>query len=105
MLRAPDYFERLMIPIGECYRPTGLFEPIGTILAAAAAMVLAAAVALVIWIWDISPIPQLLILTSILQGVAVGFGAYTLFRKVRLRNPFIATVIAFICGALSIFLV
>jgi hypothetical protein len=94
-----------MIPVGQRYKPTGQFEPIGTILAAAGCLILAAVAGGVVWLWEISPIPQLLVLTSILQGLGVGLGAYWLFRKVRLRNPFIATVIAFAGGAFSIGLV
>ena len=94
--------ERAMIAVGQRYQPTGQFEPIGAIFAAAGCLILAAVAAGVVWLWEISPIPQLLILTSILQGLGVGLGAHVLFRKVRLRNPSIATIIAFACGAFSI---
>ncbi len=94
-----------MIAIGQRYRPTGQFELVGTILAVASCMLLAIAVAAVVLLLEISPIPRFLILTSMLQGLAVGYTARILFRKFRLRNPMLAGIIAFVSGAMSIFLV
>ena len=63
-----------MIPVGQPYVPAGALDArsvlITTILGTTAAVIAAA----LVWVWEWSPIPTLLILTPLLQGLAVGAG-------------------------------
>lgn len=91
-----------MVPLGESYRPDGSFgvRPIlVTLILGLTAAVLSAGA---IWLWEVSPIPTLLILTPIFQGFAVGWVMAMLVTKLKIRNPMLVGVIAFLCGLLSI---
>jgi hypothetical protein len=94
-----------MVAIGQPYRPAGTLDVrsiLITLILGVTAAVLGAAV---IWLWEWSPIPTLVVLTHCIQGLFVGGVMAFAVDRLRLRNPrFIATV-GFACGLLSIALV
>ncbi len=94
-----------MTPVGETYKPTGAFEVVGTFQATILGVVAALVVAGVVWAWEISPIPTLLIVTPLIQGAAVGWVLALLFRRIKLRNRLVAATVGLLCGLLSIGLV
>lgn len=76
-----------MVPLGESYRPDGSFGVrtilVTLILGLTAAVLSAGAV----WLWEISPFPTIAIVTSVLQGAAVGGGmAMLVARFKRMRS-------------------
>lgn len=90
-----------MIPVGQPYRPAGTLDArsilITAILGTSAAVIGAAGV----WLWEWSPVPTLLILTPLIQGAVVGIVMAFAIGRLRMRNPRIVAVIAFICGLFS----
>ncbi len=94
-----------MIPIGQPYRPAGALNArsilITSILGVSAAVIGAA----LVWLWEWSPIPTLVLLTSILQGLVVGAAMAFAVGRLRLRNPWTVAAVGFACGLLSITLV
>jgi hypothetical protein len=90
-----------MIPVGQPYRAAGTLDAksllITAILATTAAVLGAAAV----WLWELSPIPTLLILTPLIQGAGVGAVMAFAIGRLRLRNPRTVAVVAFLCGLFS----
>jgi hypothetical protein len=94
-----------MIPIGQPYRPAGALDArsilITSILGTTAAVIGAA----LVWLWEWSPIPTLVLLTPILQGLAVGAVMSFAVGRLRMRNPRIVATVGFVCGVLSIGLV
>jgi phosphate/sulfate permease len=72
-----------------------------TILGAA----IAAAGAGLVWLWEISPIPTLVILTPIIEGFVVGAVLALMVKRLRIRNALLAGVLGCGCGLLSIGLV
>jgi hypothetical protein len=94
-----------MIPVGEPYRPAGTFDAksilITTILGTTAGMIGAA----LVWLWERSPIPTLVLLTPMIQGAGVGLVMTFAIGRLRLRNPWIVGVVGFACGLLSAVLV
>jgi hypothetical protein len=94
-----------MIPVGQPYRPAGTLDAksilITTILGTTAAVIGAA----LIWLWEWSPIPTLLLLTPMLQGLGVGIVMAFAIGRLRIRNPRVVAVVAFACGLLSVALV
>lgn len=94
-----------MIPIGQSYRPSGAFEARGTLSLLILGAATAAAAAGLIWLWEISPLPTLLILTPIIQGALVGTVIGLLVNRLRMRNPLLAGLIGFACGLFSVALV
>jgi hypothetical protein len=94
-----------MIPVGQPYRPAGTFDAksilITTILGVTAAVIGAA----LVWLWEWSPIPTLLLITPLFQGAGVGAVMAFAVGRLRMRNPRIVAVVGFACGLLSIVLV
>jgi hypothetical protein len=94
-----------MIPVGEPYRPAGTFDAksilITTILGTTAGMIGAA----LVWLWERSPIPTLVLLTPMIQGAGVGLVMTFAIGRLRLRNPWIVGVVGFACGLFSAVLV
>ena len=58
-----------------------------------------------VWAWEISPIPTLLIVTSIVHGMGVALVLSWLITRLKTRNPLALSVIGFACGLLSAVLV
>jgi hypothetical protein len=94
-----------MIPVGQPYRPAGTLDVrsilITTILGVTAAVIGAA----VIWLWEWSPIPTLVIVTPIIQGLGVGAVMAFAVGRLRMRNPNLVFAVGCACGLLSIGLV
>jgi hypothetical protein len=94
-----------MIPIGQPYRPAGTLDVrsilITLILGTTAAVIGAA----IVWLWEWSPIPTLVILTPIIQGVGIGLVMAFVVERLRMRNPKLIGTVGFACGLLSILLV
>ncbi len=95
----------LMIPVGQPYRPAGTLDVrsilITTILGVTAAVIGAA----VIWLWEWSPIPTLVIFTPIIQGLGVGGVMAFAVGRLRMRNPRFVLAVGCACGLLSVGLV
>jgi hypothetical protein len=94
-----------MIPVGQPYRPAGTLDVrsilITTILGVTAAVIGAA----FIWLWEWSPIPTLVIVTPIIQGMWVGGVMAFAVGRLRMRNPNLVFAVGCACGLLSIGLV
>ncbi len=94
-----------MIPVGQTYRPAGQFELRSILVTAILGTVTAILGAVLIWLWEISPLPTLVLITPILQGIIVGGVFGYMVGRLQMRNPRIAAVVAFSCGLLSYSLV
>jgi hypothetical protein len=94
-----------MIPVGQPYRPAGTLDVrsilITTILGVTAAVIGAG----IVWLWERSPIPSLVLVTAAIQGVGVGLVMAFAVGRLRMRNPRLVGVVAFACGLLSVGLV
>ncbi len=94
-----------MTSIGQPYRPAGTLDLrsilITTILGVTAAVIGAA----VFWLWEWSPIPTLVVLTPIIQGLCVGGVMAFAVGRLRMRNHRLIATVGFTCGLLSITLV
>jgi hypothetical protein len=94
-----------MIPVGQPYRPAGSLDVqsilITTILGVTAAVIGAA----IVWLWEWSPIPTLVILTPIIQGIGIGLVMAFVVGRLRMRNLRLVGTVGFTCGLLSIALV
>lgn len=91
-----------MASSGDVYQPSGTFNPISTLTAALGGVVAALIVAAIVWAWERSPIPTLVILTPLLQGFALGLVLTLLFGAARLRNPMLGFLLGLICGVISV---
>src|SRR5688572_641850 len=91
-----------MTTTGESYRASGAFNAVSTLTASIGGLIAALVVAGIVWAWERSPIPTLVILTPILQGFALGFVLALLFGVAKLRNPALGLLIGLICGAVSV---
>src|SRR5262249_12380426 len=94
-----------MVPVGQPYQSSGEFEIRGVLSMLILGALTAAIAAGIVWLWEISPIPTLLILTPLLQGALLAVVLAALVSRLRFRNAFLATAIGFACGLLSIGLV
>jgi hypothetical protein len=94
-----------MIPVGEAYRPAGTLDArsilITTILGTTAAVLGAA----LVWLWEWSPIPTLVIVTPLAQGAGVGAVMAFAVGRLGIRNPRVVATVGFACGLLSVVLV
>ena len=94
-----------MIPVGQPYKAAGPINlrSVATTLILGTVVALLAAMA--VWAWEISPIPTLVIITPILQGVLIGVAMTFMIGRLRMRNPKLVGLIAFACGLLSVAMV
>jgi hypothetical protein len=90
-----------MIPVGQPYRPAGTLDArsmlITTTLGVTAGMIGAG----LVWLWEWSPIPTFVILTSLIQGLGVGAVMAFAVGRLRMRNPWVVAIVGFACGLLS----
>ncbi len=94
-----------MTPIGTTYRAEGSLEPKSifiTLILGVTAAVLGAAL---VWTWEWSGIPTLVIITPLLQALGVGMAMAFAIGRLRVRNPRLVGLVAFACGLLSALLV
>jgi hypothetical protein len=96
---------RIMEHVGLPYRPSGAFGVRDTVAMLILGVVVAALGAGVIWLWEISPIPTLMILTPLAQGALIGFALAAMVKRLRIRNPLLAGTVGIACGLLSVGLV
>ena len=94
-----------MIPVGQPYRPEGSVHPRSLLSATILGLVAASLAAGAVWLWEISPIPTLLIVTPVIQGLLVGLILMLLIGRLRLRHPRLMGAIGFACGLASVALV
>jgi hypothetical protein len=94
-----------MIPVGQHYRASGPINLRLILSTLILGTVTACAAALAVWAWESSPIPTLLILTPILQGLLIGVVLGLVIGRLKLRNVFILSFMGFICGLTSVGLV
>lgn len=94
-----------MVPVGQHYHPSGRLDLRSVAIMLILGTMTAVITAFVMWLWEISPIPQLLIVTPILQGLMIALALGFIVRRLQVRNPMLVGVIGFFCGALSIALV
>ena len=60
---------------------------------------------MLVWVWEWSPIPTLVLVTPAIQGACVGLVMGFAVGRLRMRNPRIVAVVGIACGLLSIVLV
>lgn len=94
-----------MIPVGQAYIPTGGLHFRGLLTALILGFWGALLSAGLIWLWEISPVPTLLLFTPIVQGFLVGLVTALVFSRMKMRNPRLAMLMGFAFGLLSIGLV
>ncbi len=94
-----------MMQVGQPYRPSGAFGVRDTVSMMILGTVVAALGAALVWLWEISPIPTLVLITPLLQGACIGGVLMFMIRRMRIRNPALSGVLGFACGLLSITLV
>jgi|GEM_PF-5160017 len=94
-----------MIPVGQPYRATGPIEIQPVLITIILGIVTGIFGAGLVWLWESSPIPTLMILTPIIQGIIVGSAFGFMVGRLQMRNPRLVGTIAFACGLLSIGLV
>jgi hypothetical protein len=94
-----------MVPVGECYRSPWGFSPAQGLAALVLGLVGAAGTAGLIWVWEWSGIPTLVVITSLIQGGILGGVLAYLVQRLRLRSTFLAVVLGLFCGLASVALV
>ncbi len=94
-----------MIPVGQPYRPAGRLDVQAILVTVILGFFTAALAAIPIWLWEISPIPTLVIITAIVQGLIVGWCLKYMVGRLKLRSPRLVGTIALGCGLLSVFFV
>jgi len=58
--------------------------------------------AVLVWAWEISPVPTLVIFTPVIQGVIIGFALNLMIGRLHLRSPKLVGLVGFLCGLLSV---
>jgi hypothetical protein len=94
-----------MISVGEAYRPEGPISTRSVMTTAILGTVTALLCATVICLWEISPVPTLVILTSLIHGCLIGFAMAYMVGRLRMRNPRLVAVMGLTCGLMSVFFV
>ncbi len=94
-----------MTAVGQTYRASGPIDVRSILTTTILGAVVAVVGAGVVWLWEISPIPTLVLLTPILQGAVVGGALGFMIGRLHLRNPRLVGFVGFLCGLLSITLV
>lgn len=94
-----------MVPVGECYRPRLGFSLAQGLAALVLGLLGAAGAAGLIWVWEWSGIPTLMVLTSVLQGVILGGVLMYLVQRLKLRSKLLAAALGVVCGLSSAALV
>ena len=64
-----------MIEIGQLYRSEGRIDAPALLSATILGVTTSVLAAAVIWMWELSPIPTLVILTPLIHGLVIGAGA------------------------------
>ncbi len=94
-----------MVPVGQMYRPEGTINLRSILSATILGVMTAIGAAFAVWFWELSPIPTLVILTPLIQGVGIGLVLAWLIGRLKLRHPKLMTTVGFLCGLGSVGLV
>lgn len=94
-----------MIPVGECYRSPWGFSPAQALAALVLGSLGAAGSAGLIWVWEWSGIPTLVVFTSLIQGGILGGVLAYLVHRLKLRSALLAGLLGLLCGLMSVALV
>lgn len=94
-----------MIPVGHTYRPEGQIDARSVLAATILGVVTAVFAAIVVWAWELSPVPTLVILTPFLQGLLIGIVLTLLIGRLKLRHPKLMASVGFACGLASVGLI
>ena len=94
-----------MIPVGQNYRSEGKINARAIVSAMVLGTMTAIAVAFLVWAWELSPIPTLVILTPLIQGFVIGTVLAVLIGRLKLRHPKLMATVGFACGLASVGLI
>ena len=76
-----------MIPVGQSYRSEGKIDARAILSATVLGVMTALGVAFLVWAWELSPIPTLVLLTPLVQGFVIGLVLVFLIGRLKLRHP------------------
>lgn len=94
-----------MTPVGQVYRPEGRIDARSILSATILGVVTAFLAAIVIWAWELSPIPTLVLLTPLAQGLVIGGVLAWLIGRLKLRHPKLMAAVGLACGLASVGLI
>ena len=94
-----------MIPVGESYRAAGKIDARAILSATVLGVMTAVGVAFLVWAWELSPIPTLVLLTPLVQGFVIGLVLAGLIGRLKLRHPKLMATVGFACGLASVGLI
>ena len=94
-----------MIPVGEGYRAAGKIDARAILSATVLGVMTAVGVAFLVWAWELSPIPTLVLLTPLVQGCVIGLVLVGLIGRLKLRHPKLMATVGFACGLASVGLI
>ena len=94
-----------MVPVGQTYRPEGRIDARSILSATILGVMTAIFAAFMVWLWELSPIPTLVLLTPLIQGVVIGMVLSFLIGRLKLRHPKLMATVAFACGLGSVGLI
>ena len=91
-----------MIPVGQPYRAAGPMSIKSVLTTLILGTVTALLCAAIVWGWELSPIPTLVIITPVIQGVLIGVVLKFMIGRLRMRNPRLMFLIGLTCGLASV---
>lgn len=94
-----------MTPIGQVYRPEGRVDARSILSATILGVATALLAAIVVWAWELSPIPTLVIITPLAQGFVIGGVLAWLIGRLKLRHPKLMATVGLACGLASVGLI
>jgi hypothetical protein len=94
-----------MTPVGQPYHAAGPINVRSITATVILGIFTAVFAAGAVWLWEISPIPTLIIFTQFGQALLVGMVLSFAIGRLRMRNPILLLIIGFVCGLASVGLV
>ncbi len=94
-----------MTPVGESYRSPVGFDASKALAALILGLLAAILTAALIWLWEISPVPTLLIITSMIQGLILGGLMAFLIHRLKIHTRWLGFLLGLTSGLLSLVLV
>jgi hypothetical protein len=91
-----------MHEVGQTYRPAGPLDLKSILTTLILGTVVAAFGAVLVWAWEISPVPTLVIFTPLIQGILIGLALSLMIGRLHLRSPKLVGLVGFLCGLLSV---
>jgi len=83
------------------YRPTNAFQPKSALLGAIGGVLCAAIAAAVVVLWHMSPVPVIIGLSGLVQGIILGLLLRSAFRRAKIRSMPTAIMLCIFCGVFS----